>query len=146
MKRGIYFLSLFVIISCSDPKPKPEERVNGFTPEMKTPEDSVMHEVMEAHDAAMAKMAKLNFYKAKIDSLLKQKPAPRLADSLKIYNTMLDSADSKMEKWMSEFNLDSAQDAGPARMPYLIKERAKITAARDIMVRNVNEVDSAMKK
>ncbi|MEO8582401.1 MAG: hypothetical protein ABI415_01320 [Flavitalea sp.] len=144
MKRCLLMICISTLAACSDPQPA--ERANGFSENIKTAEDSVMHEVMEAHDVAMAKMGRLNYFKIRIDSLAKTNLSAGFKPPLKDLRNKLDTAEDHMQRWMGEFNLDSAQKDGPARMPYLVSEKEKIYAARDLMLKNVAEVDSALKK
>src|SRR3954467_14186741 len=69
MKKSFFGLIIvFVFMACGGNSS--EERKNGFTETAKNPEDSLFQEVMDGHDAAMAKMNKLTGYRKQVDQRL----------------------------------------------------------------------------
>src|SRR5687767_698992 len=96
--------------------------------------DTLLEEVMDGHDVGMAKTPKLS---------QAQKEAQRLLDSISRlpaksqeaiagFKARLDSlrkdleyADFAMDKWMEEFNYDSAKDNVEKRIEYLTEEKVK---------------------
>src|SRR6476646_7124039 len=100
-------LSLFVA-ACHNGSSSGEttDSKNGFPPAPKTREDSLFHEVMQGHDAGMAKMGKLrkNINEAQrlLDSLIKV-PAKKInaayKTSLTGLQTALKNANEEMTGW-----------------------------------------------
>ena len=148
----VSIIILAVIISCTNSsKPKVEERTDGYTTVLKTPEDSLMHEVMEAHDIGMAKMGKLRGYqkqlKKAIDSINRLPPpqkanATALQKSLKNLLKELQQAENAMNKWMEEFKMDSAKNDQAKRLTYLEAEKSKAQKMRDQILESIKKSDS----
>ncbi|MBK5272127.1 MAG: viral A-type inclusion protein, partial [Bacteroidia bacterium] len=83
----------------------------------KTAADSLMEDVMDGHNVAMAKMGKLRTMEKEVQSIidsiskLPAKTKMTLAPYKIKLDTMLEdlkSAQAGMDKWMDEFNMDSA--------------------------------------
>jgi hypothetical protein len=120
----------------------------------KSHSDSLMDEVMEGHNTGMAKMSKLNETKNKIQHVLDSisKLPTNLQRSLAQYKMQLDSsfnrltfADYAMEKWMEEFNMDSAVNNEQKRTEYLESEKIKISKVNEAMTSSLQKVDSLLK-
>lgn len=120
----------------------------------KTHADSLMDEVMENHNIGMAKMGKIRDGKSKIqlvlDSIAKLPPA--LQKNSAEYKRQLDSAYNRltfagdaMDKWMEEFNMDSAANDEKKRIEYLQSEKTKISQVRDLMVSSLHKTDSLLR-
>ena len=151
MKKILFSAALIAIFTgCSD-NAATSERINGFTHELKNQEDSLMQEVMDGHDAAMAKMGKLAAYRKvavkKIDSLVKAKSADlqqtgsykKLADGLK-------SAEDEMNEWMGSFSIDSAKNDKQRRIAYLRSEKSKVTKVKEEILGIISRADSLFRK
>lgn len=132
-----------------------EQRTNGYTPVLKTREDSLMHEVMEGHDAGMAKMGSLigaqKDVQKVIDSL--QKLAPRAKAAIASYRRSLDSslvqlrqAEDEMNAWMRGFKMDSAKQDKDLRIQYLESEKGKVTRVKDDILQSLQTADSLLKR
>jgi hypothetical protein len=148
--RLCILLALGFFVSCAG-SPS-EDRKDGFSNTAKNPEDSLFQDVMDLHDEAMAKMGKLAGYRkqfgSKIDSLQKVKSSAK--ESLtKKYNAIsehLKQAEDKMNTWMDEFSIDSAQDDTKRRIEYLASEKAKVSKVKDEIFSALSKADSALTK
>ena len=114
-----------------------------------------MDEVMEGHNMGMAKMSKLNEAKNAIQQVLDSisRLSTNLQKSSTQYKMQLDSAfnrltvaDYAMEKWMSEFNMDSSLNNTEQRIKYLESEKIKISNVKDAMISSLQKADSVLKK
>lgn len=154
-QRGMKFLlliCLLVLIACNDGQ-EPTARTDGYTPVLKTREDSLYHEVMEGHDVGMAKMGQLRDRQKRIqrslDSIKKlsaQKVNPVLKQALLTVQEELSYADTAMFKWMEEFNVDSARDDKTTRIAYLESEKMKVVKVRDNILNSLKRADSLLNK
>ena len=142
---------LLAIVSCSDNAPA-AGRTNGFTPELKTAEDSLFQSVMDDHDAAMAKMGKLAGLKKQVsqkaDSLVKAgtKANDAMISSLQSLGGRLKSSEDKMNEWMDGFSLDSAKEDAGKRLVYLQSEKVKVSRVKTELLESVAAADSLLKK
>jgi len=93
-----------------------------------TESDSLMHEILRQHDIGMAKMNKISDAKNRIqhslDSISKlpfdiQKKSVQYRMGLDSAFNWLTFADSHMETWMNEFNMDSLKDNKEEQVRYL---------------------------
>lgn len=150
IKQFLYLPVIIVVFSCNQ-KEKETERENGYSTVLKTPEDSLFHEVMEDHNVAMAKMGRLNRYikqvKSQIDST--EKLPSNTRKSLSSYKRNLDSlyaklrnAEASMNTWMEEFNLDSASEGNQNRGKYLESEKFKVRDVKDQILTGITMADS----
>ncbi len=122
--------------------------------EVKTPADSLMHEVMEGHDAVMPKMSKVRTAQKKaqqmIDSIATlpakaQNAVASLKSQLDSLVNELNYADFAMDKWMSEFNMDSAVNNAEERIKYLSEEKLKIGKVKESVLNSLAKADSLLK-
>ena len=149
MIRILVLLVVVAIIACNN------AANNNGTPKAKTKADSLMDEVMAGHNVAMAKISKLHQTKNRIQQALDSisKLPPDAQKNSAHYKTELDSAfnrltraDDAMEKWMSEFNIDSASNDAEARIKYLESEKVKVSAVKDEIINGLQNADSVIKK
>jgi hypothetical protein len=148
--RLCILLAFGFLVSCADNSS--EDRKDGFSNTAKNPEDSLFQDVMDLHDEAMAKMGKLAGYRkqfdSKIDSLQNVKSSAK--ESLtKKYNEIsqdLKQAENKMNTWMAEFSIDSAQDDVKRRIEYLTSEKSKVSKVKDEIFSALSKADSALTK
>jgi SMC interacting uncharacterized protein involved in chromosome segregation len=128
---------------------------NNSNKSTKTHSDSLMDEVMEGHNIGMAKMSKLNERKKEIRHVLDSisKLPINIQKSFTQYKMQLDStfnrltfADYAMEKWMEEFNMDSAANNEEKRAEYLESEKIKISKVNEAMINSLQKADSLLKK
>lgn len=117
-----------------------------------TPVDSLFQQVMDGHDAAMAKMGKLKSYRKefdkKADSLDKTK-APAKKELVATYTEMssqLKHAEDRMNAWMEGFSIDSATDDTNRRIQYLNDEKVKVDSVRQEILSVLAKADSLRSK
>lgn len=142
-------LSLALLIGCNNNSP--EKTGNKIE---KTEEDSLLDDVMDGHDAGMAKMGALIRAKEKatqaLDSISKL-PA-KTQEALAPYKARLngviadlDDANAQMNKWMEEFEMDSAVNNAKERINYLISEKGKVTKMKNVVLGSLQKADSVLR-
>jgi len=155
MKKSIFYFALLAIISimaCNDAAN--EHKGHGKDNEPKSQADSLMNDVMDGHNIGMAKMGKLTraeqTTRRLLDSIAKlPAKARQAAEPLK---TKLDSlqkdliyAEFAMNKWMEEFNMDSAVNDAKQRIDYLGSEKLKVTKVKEAILNSLQKADSLIK-
>lgn len=132
-------------------KEKEEQvRTDGFTPILKTTEDTLFHEVIEGHDIGMAKMGRISKYirqsEQMIDSL-KKLPATsankKMISGFEELKIQLREADDEMFDWMRNFKADTLE-GNPERISYLKKEKIKVEKLRMKILEAVAAGDSLL--
>lgn len=112
----------------------------------------MFQQVMNGHDAAMAKMGKLVGLRKRlahrIDSL--SKPGSRANKiaraNLQDLADRLQASEAAMNAWMEAFSIDSAKNDREKRMAYLQSEVRKVDTVKDHLLANVAEADSILNK
>ena len=121
----------------------------------KTQADSLFDEVMDGHNVGMAKMFRLTkaeqTTKRLLDSIAKLPDrARRAAGPFKVQLDSLQKdlsyAEFAMNKWMDEFNADSAADDVRARINYLEDEKLKVTKVKEAILGSLQKADSLLKE
>jgi predicted nuclease with TOPRIM domain len=121
---------------------------------VKAPVDSLFDEVMAGHDEVMPKMGKVRGAqaraKAMLDSIAKlpakaQDAAMDLKKKLETLVNDLNYADFAMDKWMTEFNMDSAVNNVQERLKYLESEKGKVTKVKEAVLGGLARADSLLK-
>jgi hypothetical protein len=147
-------LSLFTMACNNDAsRDKTTDRKDGFTPVLKTKEDSLYHDVMLGHDAGMAKVGKLrkniNETQRLLDSINKL-PAKKINTSYKQslidLQVALNNANNEMNTWMDGFKVDSATNNTELRIKYLQEEKEKVTVVKEHIFSALQQADSLLKK
>ena len=143
MKNILFIVSLILVIACGNEN----EEVSANTAQQESP-DSLFQQVMEEHNVAMAKVKKVRGYRAqadkKIDSLKKVK---KPTEALTTLSGELKSADEIMDRWMTEFSLDSAQEgASEKRIGYLNAEKVKVTKVKEEILSVIAKADTMLSK
>jgi DNA repair ATPase RecN len=142
-------LSLVLLIACNN---KPADKTGNKIE--KTEEDSLLDDVMDGHDAGMAKMGALIRAKEKatrlLDSINKLPAKTQQAMTpykAKLNNVIadLDEANAQMNKWMEEFEMDSAVNNAKERINYLISEKGKVTKMKNAVLGSLQKADSVLK-
>lgn len=119
-----------------------------------THEDSLFKDVMDGHDFAMAKMNRITNVQKKVQSAIDSinKMPEKLKKDATAYRVKLDSlaeqlryADYSMNKWMEEFNYDTATKSANRGL-YLESEKKKIAAVKEAMLSSLRKADSLFKK
>ena len=120
----------------------------------KTREDSLFKDVMDGHDFAMANMNRIPALQKQIQQATDSigKLPEKLKKAAAGYKVQLDSlseklkyADFSMNKWMEEFNYDTAIK-GANRGAYLESENKKIAEVKEAMLSALQKADSLFKK
>jgi len=150
MKYTLVFITIAMtfLVGCNDSTSGKEPVVTSVT-------DSLFHEVMEGHDAAMGKTNRISslqkLVQREIDSL--DKLPSKMKHGSETYKVRLDSlsvmlggASADMDKWMQEFNMDSAKNDQELRAKYLESEKEKIFKVREKMTDALKMADSLLKK
>ena len=123
--------------------------------EPKTYLDSLYASIWEAHDLVMPKMGKIRGAQKKaarmLDSLnlawsnrgmAEPTDVKSMKRSLQDLIDQLNYADYAMDRWMTEFNIDSAQTKGESRRPYLESEKVKVDRVKEAILRGLALADS----
>ncbi len=139
--------SAFSIIACNDA----DDKTVTADPSSKSIIDSLEKEVNEGHNVGMSKYGKLqgmqNKLKMMIDSIgnLPEKTKAGLAsfnDSIRQVLVELDAAKNGMDKWMEEYNMDSALNNAELRIKYLSNERIKVESIKTGILQSLQKAES----
>lgn len=151
----ILFASGLFLISCGSNEEKHNDHGGHKTEAPKTAEDSLYNDVMAGHDEVMPKMGKIRGAQKEaqrlIDSIAAlpakaQAEAGALKAKLEELVKDLSYADFAMDKWMTEFSLDSAKDNLEMRLKYLADEKQKVNKVKDAILNSLAKADSLLKK
>jgi len=149
MKRILGVLLLIISITACNNNGSKEHTHETETPKSKA--DSLMAEVMDGHDAGMSKYGRLksrrNEIQAAIDSLSNLPVSDKITQmkqGLSTIVTELTDAIVAMDKWMEEFNMDSAVNNLNQRIDYLMNEKLKVNKVKDAMMKGLSNADSAL--
>ena len=116
--------------------------------------DSLYDDVMDGHNVGMARFVTLQKARAEanrlIDSL--QKLPAQAKQAAAPYKARLDSlvvdlqyAEDAMNKWMDNFNLDSAKNDIEKRIQYLADEKVRVNKVRDAILESLQSADTLIK-
>jgi len=145
--------SVFVLLFISCNNSNTSTKNNSKATESES--DSLMHEILRQHDIGMAKMNKISDAKNRIqhslDSISKlpfdiQKKSVQYRMGLDSAFNWLTFADSHMETWMNEFNMDSLKDDQEKQIKYFESEKIKISHVNDEMISSLRKADSLLRK
>lgn len=156
MNKPVHILVFAIMLSaawaCQGGNDK-EVRKDGFSNELKTREDSLFHDVMEGHDAGMARMNLISKYLKKtreaLDSLQNlpiEKVDVLYQQDLVDLQEDLNYAQYGMNTWMDEFKIDSAKGNTELREKYLQSERDKINKVKEAILNSLQRADSLFNK
>lgn len=128
---------------------------HGMRNTPKTSLDSLYSSIWEAHDAVMPKMGKIRGAQKKAGQLMdsltvawrdrgaaEPESVKAWRRSLQELIDRLNYADYAMDRWMTEFDIDSAQQKGDARRPYLESEKVKVDKVKEAILRSLSTADS----
>jgi len=153
MKKIIIpFLGMLLLIfaACNN-----ENNNTNPVPTTKTKADTLLHDVMEGHNEAMAKMGKLNRMELEVLHIIDSigKLPRKTKTTLKSYIKNLDiavvnirAAKMGMDNWMEAFNMDSAITNKGERIKYLEDERLKVTKVKESILTSLANADSLIRK
>jgi hypothetical protein len=147
MHRILFAITITSLLACNE---QPAERKNGFTPELKTKEDSLFHDVMQGHDVGMARIGQVRKYidqtQKAIDSINKlSKPDEAYKQTLTELHNDLKTADSGMMAWMEAFKVDSGDNDRDLRIQYLESEKLKVEKVKEAILGSISRADSLFK-
>ena len=146
------FIALILLTACNNNDKKQEDDSNKEAP--KTQADSLMDEVMDGHNVGMAKYSKLTDMEKKVKTVLDSisKLPAKAQIEVKGYKEKLDSlgkdlnyAIVAMDKWMEEFNMDSALNNMEQRIKYLTDEKLKVGKVKEAILGSLQKADSLLK-
>jgi uncharacterized lipoprotein NlpE involved in copper resistance len=145
---------IFSLIACNNSDKKNDDHSGHTTGVPKTQEDSLFADVMDGHDVGMAKMGKIRAMQAQVKKVLdsiatlpakaKQAATP-LKAKLDSVAADLSYAEMAMDKWMTEFNMDSAKDNIEQRIKYLADEKLKVGKVKEAILGGLEKADSVLK-
>ena len=146
---------LFITITaCNNSDKKNTRDSSNKTAIPATMADSLMEDVMAGHDAGMGKMGKLNAMQKEVQKVLDSiaKLPAKTKTAMDSYKAKMEellqdlrSAKLGMEKWMDEFNMDSAENNPEQRIKYLSGEKLKIFSVKESMLNSLHKADSLLK-
>jgi hypothetical protein len=154
MQRKFSCLLMVVTIllaACNNADKKHEGHTKD---EPKTQADSLMADVMDGHDVGMAKYGKLTAMEKKVKATLDSisKLPAKTREALAPYMAQLDStakdlsyAIFAMDKWMEEFDMDSAKNNMEKRIQYLFDEKMKVGKVKEAILSSLAKADSVLK-
>lgn len=149
IRIALLLCSAILILSCNN---STDSHGNSTA---KTPADTLLDVVMDGHDVGMAKMGKLMRAQKEVSRLIDsiQKLPAKARDAASPYKVYLDSllsdlnhADFLMNKWMEEFEMDSAVNNVEKRIQYLNSEKLKVTEMKTAILGSLQKADSLLKK
>ena len=144
------FLAFSFLTACNNN----DKKANGGQEVSKTLVDSLEAEVMDGHNVGMAKYGKLtamqNEAQRLLDSIAKlpakaQEAMMPLKTKLNGLVEDLKSAKSDMDKWMDEYNMDSAVNNIEQRIKYLTEEKLKVSKVKEAILNSLQKADSVIK-
>ena len=142
-------LLLLTATACNNPGNKNQ----GGGETTKNLADSLMDDIDKGHIVGMGKMGKLSTMQNKvqqaIDSINKLPEKAKMAaagykSGLDVLLAELRSAEDGMNKWMDEFNMDSAKNNLEQRIQYLQSEKMKVTKVKENMLNALQKADSLL--
>lgn len=157
MVKKFFFSFIVVALMTACNNEKSNEDHSGHGTGKEAPEnaaDSLYDDVMAGHDAVMPKMGKIRGAQKQaqqlLDSIAKlpakaQAAAAGLKIKLESLVNDLNYADFAMDKWMVEFNMDSAKDNLEQRVKYLAEEKLKVTKVKEAVLGGLAKADSLLK-
>jgi len=157
LKLLVFLTFSVVLLGCQSATENQHENHSdhGKNSTPKTPVDSLYVQVMDIHDQVMPKMGKIRGAQKQAQQMLdslsllpagQAKAAASYKQNLETLISDLNYADFAMDKWMVEFNLDSAKDNLELRMAYLRCELDKVTAVKKAILGSLSKADSLLKK
>jgi hypothetical protein len=112
MKKTLAALCLsFIMFSCTDTKKQ---------------EKDLFNEVIKVHDEVMGKEELIMINKMQLDTIIKKKPD--VATQATEHSKALDSADTRMENWMHNFDAENKGKSHKEIMTYLTNQKKQIDA------------------
>ena len=142
---------LTAIVACNDGQK--DKADSTLTPQQQA--DSLQKEVDDGHDIAMPKQMKIpklqKETKRLIDSIgtlpakAQEAAAPYKAKLEDLYKELGDAYNS-MEKWMVEYDYDSAKNNLEQRIKYLRDEKLRVDKVKEAVLGSIKKADSLLKE
>jgi len=127
-----------------------ESEEAGTSNALGSPVDSLFHEVMDGHDAGMAKVGRLRKYSQQlahqIDSITKSSNSSSNITELQRVKDSLDRAHAAMFEWMDGFKADTLTASTDRRMQYLQAQKTSVLLVRDRIMNSIRLYDSLQGK
>lgn len=145
---------LLITAACNNADNNSTETSSGMKEVPKTHADSLMSDVMDGHNVGMSKMGKIGGMQKRVqevlDSIAKLPSNAKATmepfkEKMKGVLQELQSARSGMEKWMDEFNMDSAVNNMEQRINYLGEEKLKVSKVKEDILGSLQKADSLIK-
>jgi hypothetical protein len=153
IQASLVALITISLIACNNAENK--HNAHGQSNRPKTQADSLYKDVMDGHDIGMAKMGRLTRAEQtarrlldsieKLPAKAKQAAAP-LKVKLDSLQKDLSYAEFAMNKWMEEFNMDSAVDNAKEWVDYLSSEKLKVSKVKEAILSSLQKADSILKE
>lgn len=141
-------LPLFAITMLASCKGKPASEADDKA-------GKLQKEVLEEHDIAMPKSMRIPDLQKEVKRLLdslgglpekaKEAAAP-LQTKLEGLRDELSYAETAMDKWMTEFSLDSFKNDAENRIKYLTEEKLKVGKVKEAVLNGLAKADSLLRK
>jgi hypothetical protein len=156
MKKSWIAFAVVAMLSftaCNNDKEN-KEAGNGDEKVTGSKVDSLMAEVMDGHNVGMAKMDRLATMEMAVQGVLDsiarlparaRDAAEPLKQKMELLGQDLRSAKDGMNKWMDEFNMDSAVNNMQARIQYLTEEKLKVSRVKKSILESLQKADSLLK-
>jgi len=155
MKKIFIPLAILIIVSLSacnnkDKKTTTDNKADTIRSKM----DSLESDVNEGHMGGMEKMGRLKAMQAQLERIVDsiEKLPAKAKQALLPYrdkvNKVIDelkSAGEGMNKWMNEYNMDSALNNANERMKYLDEEKRKVSSIKENILNGIQKADSLIK-
>ena len=151
MKKILIVLPAIFILALASCKN--EEKKTEVTNE-KVTADSLMKDINEGHNTGMSKYGRLTAMQNEIQRIMDSisKLPAQTKQALTPYTAKLDSlahdlrtAKDGMDRWMDQFNMDSAINNMGERLRYLSEERLKVTQVKETILKSLFLADSVIK-
>ncbi|MFM8711402.1 MAG: hypothetical protein ACKOC7_08990 [Sphingomonadales bacterium] len=144
--------AVLLFTACQGPSDQAEQGPDQVAPQALSADDSLYHQVMDIHDEVMPKMGKVRGAQQRaqqrLDSLAKQAGSANKAYRQQLEKLVndLNYADFAMDKWMVEFNMDSATDNKPLRVRYFQEELEKVQKVKAAILGSLAAADSLIRQ
>jgi hypothetical protein len=154
MRRILFILTTFLFVAITACNNTDKKSDDAAIEHQKIQADSLEKEVLEGHNEAMPKSMKIPALQKEtqrlIDSISKlpakaQQEAAPYKEKLKSLLKDLDDAGNAMNKWMAEFNYDSAKDNLVQRIKYLADEKLRVGKVKEAVLGSLQKADSLIK-
>ena len=143
---------VLLFTACQGPSGHSEHGSGHVSAQPLSADDSLYNRVMDIHDEVMPKMGKVRGAQQRaqqrLDSLAKQAGSANKAYRQQLEQLIgdLNYADFAMDKWMVEFNMDSAKDNKALRLRYFQEELEKVQKVKTAILGSLAAADSLIRQ